>query len=297
MSIMKRFGIVVTSIAICLLAILLILRVHKISTEPIFENEASPEAVEPVNTGKAFNVLLIGADASGKLADAIMLVNVNEPEQKISMLSIPRDTKVYMEGRYRKINSCYMSGVDCLIDSVKQLTGVTINYYAAINPGTLAAIVDSLGGVELTIDKNMYYADPAQNLYINLKKGTQTLNGQQAEQYCRYRQYLMGDYERAQAQQKFFKALFEQKLNAKNITKLYDVYNAVSDKLKTNVTISDIASNIGVMKMLKSDSQIECYDAPGHYNDMETEGISYFLIYDKYLNELRTVCNEHFKVD
>lgn len=293
----RRLGITITSLALCVLAVILVLRVHKLSTEPIFDNNASSDAIDTSTPNKAFNVLLIGVDKSGKLADAIMLVNVDEANKKIKMLSIPRDTKVYMEGRYRKINSCYMSGVDCLIDSVKMLAGVRINYYAAIRPGTLAAIVDSLGGVEYTVEKNMYYSDPYQDLYINLKKGTQTLNGDQAEQYCRYRRYFMGDYERAQAQQRFFTALFEQKLNTKNITKIYDVYNAVSDKIETNVTISDIVSNIGVAKILKDGGQIETFDCPGEYNDMEKEGISYYLIEDEHLNEFRNICKTHFKIN
>ncbi len=294
---MKRIRFKIIAIVFCVLAIVLAFHIQKITTLPIFKNDASPEAVEPVESKKPFNVLLIGADVSGKMADAIMLININEENGKISLLSIPRDTKVYMEGRYRKINSCYMSGIDCLIDSVKQLTGATINFYAAIEPGTLGAIVDSLGGVEYDVERNMYYSDPSQNLYINLKKGPQVLNGSQAEQYCRYRQYIMGDYERTQAQQRFFKALFEQKLTAKNITKLYDVYNAVEDKLKTNISISDIVTNVGVMKMLKSDATIECYDCPGGYNDMHKEGISYYIIENKDLNQLRKLCYVNFKTN
>ena len=107
----------------------------------------------------------------------------------------------------------------------------------------------------------------------------------------------MGDYERTQAQQRFFKALFEQKLNAKNITKVYDLYEALKDKVKTNVTISDIVSNIGVMKMLKAETTIECLECPGNYNDMHKEGISYYLIEDKELNSLRKLCYVNFKND
>jgi len=287
----------IIGITICLLAIAVLFGVHRLVTRPIFKDDVDSEVLDPVKTKTPFNALLIGVDASGKLADAIMLVNVNEAEQKISMLSIPRDTKVYMEERYRKINSCYMSGIDCLIDAVKQLTGASINYYAAIQPGTLGAIVDSLGGIEYTVEKNMYYSDPVQNLYINIKKGPQTLNGQQAEHYCRYRQYITGDYERTQAQQRLFKALFEQKLNAHNITKIYDIYNALKDKVQTNVTLADIVSNIGVMKMLKSDMSIECHECPGNYNDMHKEGISYYLIENKDLNSLRKLCYVNFKND
>ncbi len=294
---MKRVYSKIVGIVICLLAIVSIFYIRKITTLPIFKNDVSSESVEPVQSKQPFNVLLIGSDASGKIADAIMLININESEGKISLLSIPRDTKIYVNGKYRKINSSYVQGADSLIDSVKQLTGVTINYYAAIEPGTLGAIVDSLGGVEYTVEKDMHYSDPAQDLYIDLKKGTQMLNGQQAEQYCRYRQYVMGDYERTQAQQRFFKALFEQKLNTKNITKIYSLYNTLEGKLQTNVTISDIIKNIGIVKMLKDGAQIQCYDCPGEFNDMKRDGISYYIIENKDLNNLRNLCIEEFKIN
>ena len=264
--------------------------------DPLFDNIANGESLDVKKSDDSFNILLVGLDNSEKLADAIMLVNVNKTTQKISMLSIPRDTKIYSDGKYKKINSTYASGIDELIGEVKRLTDAQINYYAVIRPGALATIVDSLGGVEVDIAGDMKYSDPAQDLYINLKKGRQTLNGEQAEQYCRYRQYVMGDLDRTKAQQNFFSELFCQKMSAGYVTKVTSLFNDLKDKIYTNVSFDDIVSNIDVMQMLSSSSQVECFDIPGEYNDMTREKVSYYLIEDKDLDALKDICKTHFKI-
>lgn len=291
---MKRFGRSAVSVLLVVLVAALVARTYTLMADPLFEDSASRDSVD-VTVSRAFNALLVGVDNSGQLADAIMLVNVDRELGRISMLSVPRDTRVYYNDRYCKINSCYADGIDALIDEVKKLTGVYINYYAVIAPGTLASVVDALGGVEYTVEQDMHYSDPAQDLYIDLRAGEQTLDGEMAEQYCRYRQYAMGDYQRVQAQQRFFKALFEQKLNIKYIPKLYELYTSLDGKIKTNVSLSDIVSNIDVMQLL-SDGEVQCFDPPGHFNDMRKDGISYYIIEDESLNEYRSLCISHFSI-
>lgn len=265
-------------------------------TDPLFDNIASGESLDVKKSEDSFNILLVGLDNSEKLADAIMLVNVNKSTQKINMLSIPRDTKIYSDGKYKKINSSYASGIDALIEEVKTLTDTQINYYAVIRPGALAVIVDSLGGVEVDVAADMKYSDPAQDLYINLKKGRQLLNGKQAEQYCRYRQYVMGDLDRTKAQQNFFFEMFYQKLTASYVTKVTQLFNDLKDKIYTNVSFDDIVSNIDVMQMLSSSSQIECFDTPGEYNDIKRERISYYIIENEHLDDLKSICKKHFEI-
>ncbi len=290
---MKRLLRSAIGLVTVVLVAVLVIRTNNLMADPLFEDASDPQSVDARLSKQIFNALLVGTDNSGVLADAIMIVNVNKDNGTISVLSVPRDTKIYYNGRYCKINSCYADGIDSLIDEVKKLTGVYINYYAVITPGTLATVVDGLGGVEYTIEKDMYYSDPAQNLYIDLKKGTQLLDGDSAEQYCRYRQYVMGDYQRMQAQHRFFKALLEQKLNIKYIPKMYKLYSQLEQKIKTNVSLADIVSNIDVMSLL-SDGEINCYDTPGEYNDMQKEGVSYYIIKDENLNELRNICMSYF---
>jgi len=292
---MKRLGRSAIGLLVFCLITILVIRTGTLMADPLFEDVSDPQSVDTQKSQQKFNALLVGVDNSGVLADTIMIVNVNKENSSVNLLSVPRDTKIYYKGRYCKINSCYGDGIDALIDEVKKLTGVYVNYYAVITPDTLSTVVDALGGVEYTVEKDMYYSDPEQNLRIELKKGKQTLNGAQAEQYCRYRQYVMGDYQRMQAQHRFLKALLEQKLNVKYIPKVYALYTDLEQKIKTNVSLADIVSNIDVMKLLSS-GNVNCYDTPGEYNDMQKEGVSYYIIKDKNLNELREICTRFFEI-
>ena len=301
MSQLKKHRLTLTVIMIFLAAAAIITvayKVKEIISSPLFDsgikqNDAIANMTEADN--KSFNALLIGTDAGGENTDALMIVHVDKEDKKICMLSIPRDTRVTVNGKKCKINSCYRKGgLELLFEKITDFTDIDINYYALIEPGTLADIVDCLGGVEYEVERDMKYTDPAQDLYINLKKGLQTLDGDKAEQYCRFRSYVMGDITRTQCQQKFFKALFEQKLNIKYATKINDIYSIISDKVKTNVSLKDIINNMSVLQLITSGDQIECYDAPGTYNDMEKEGVSYYLIEDEYVTELQELCAKHF---
>lgn len=250
--------------------------------------------LDSVKDKTRFNALVVGTDAGGKLTDAIILVNVDKPSGKISLLSIPRDTKVKIDGKNRKINACYsIGGIDLLLSQVKNLTGAQINYYAVIKPGTLANIVDALGGVEYEVERDMFYQDPSQNLYIDLKKGKQTLDGDKAEQYCRFRSYPLGDIERTAAQRRFLTAMLEQKLKLKYAIRLGEVYDAVKDGVETNVTFGDVVQNITLMQTL---GEINNFETPGSYNDMQKEKVSYYIIEDGHLDKLRGICNEHFNI-
>lgn len=294
----KRIPILFILILVSVLIVAVIYTVRDVAAKPIFsQSDNDKQALQTLDdiSDSSFNALLIGLDKSAVNTDAIMLVNVDKSEKCIRMLSIPRDTKVTVDGKTRKINSCYYRyGLDVLISEIKELTCSPINYYAIIKPGVLAEIVDCLGGVEYDVEQNMHYSDPAQDLYINLEKGTQTLTGDQAEQYCRYRSYLLGDITRTQSQQKFFKALFEQKLNLKNITKINALLSVVGENVETNVDFLDIINNLSVMQMIKNGDQIECIETPGTYNDMQKEGVSYYLIRNDNLHKLREICSEKF---
>ncbi len=289
--------IIMSLLVLCAVGVV-IFKLYEMMSEPLFDSGITKNsAITNITTAddKSFNALLIGTDAEGYNTDALMIVHVDKENKKIRMLSIPRDTRVKVNGRNHKINACYyIGGLDLLFEKIKELTEIEINYYAMIQPGTLAEIVDCLGGVEYDVEQNMRYSDPVQDLYIDLDKGLQVLNGDQAEQYCRYRSYVMGDITRTQSQQKFFKALFEQKLNIKYATKINDIYKILSEKVDTNVSLKDILYNTSVFQLITGGDQIECYETPGTYNDMEKDGISYFIIEGDYLTELKELCAEYF---
>lgn len=240
-----------------------------------------------------FNILLLGCDISGLRADSIMLVNVNA-DQGLSLLSLPRDSKMLYEGRSVKLNTLLaLTNDDQKEQVIEKLTGTDISYYIKMKVGVFAKIVDALGGLEYTVEKDMHYSDSSQGLSIDLKAGKQTLSGDECEQYCRYRRYVMGDLTRTQNQQKLLAELFSQKMQLKYLPKLPEIYKIVKDNTSTNITPSDVASFLPLFRSLsEKEAEISFYDCPGQYNDMEKEGISFYQIDQKALYNL---CQNHFK--
>ncbi len=210
------------------------------------------------------NVLLVGTDKGGSNTDVLMLVSYVIDNGKIHMTSILRDFWAINDGKGHRVNSCMaLGGDELLLETVTDLTGVPINYYAKVDTAGFREVVDILGGVDFYVPRNMDYDDPAQGLSIHLKEGMQHLDGAQAEGLVRYRHgnrqsngkmpgYIRGDYERTQVQRDFMKAIIEQKLNASLITKAPQLYSAMTQYVKTNFTATDMMKNIGLLDdMLK----------------------------------------------
>ena len=116
------------------------------------------------------NVTCLFLGVNGALTDFIMLGQYNPNTRQVNLLSIPRDTNV--EGTIDgKINSAY-SGVDPMrtVKKVEEITDVDIDYYVLFKTKVLRDLVDAVGGVTINVPINMNYDDPAQDLYIHLKK-------------------------------------------------------------------------------------------------------------------------------
>ena len=107
------------------------------------------EGLEEVEKSKPYNILLLGVDVEAKLTDVMMLCQINPVDHKVSMLSIPRDTRVKLGSRNIKINSSFShGGVEQVIDCVKDLTGLPVHHYFLINTKAFRDTIDALGGVE-----------------------------------------------------------------------------------------------------------------------------------------------------
>lgn len=216
-----------------------------------------------VQSKEPFNVLLLGGDKVNKNSDAIILANVDPETMKINIMSIPRDTKVIIKNRERKINYAFPSGgIDLAVKSVAKLLDVNIRYYVFLDTAAFREIIDLLGGVDYYIPVNLDYDDPTQNLHIHLKKGQQTLNGAKAEQFVRFRKpnkwtselkkyYDGSDLKRSEAQQDFIRELMKQKLNLRYLPKLTNVIDAIFDNMDTNLTIGQMLKMTGFINKFK----------------------------------------------
>ena len=205
-----------------------------------------------------FTVLILGVskDISVELTDTIMIASYNPKTQKATLLSIPRDTFVgnnkNKASSYDKINALYQKDAEKTLKAVNNLTGLDIKYYIAINNNALVELVDKIGGVEFDVPIDMKYDDSSQNLHINLKKGYQKLNGEQAEWLVRFRknnngttysaEYGDNDIGRMKTQREFIKAVAKQTLKLKNITKLKSLMTIFKENVKSNITDWDTVS-------------------------------------------------------
>lgn len=213
-----------------------------------------------------FNVLLMGGDKVNKNSDTMMLLNFDPVTCKINIMSVPRDTKVKIEGQIRKINFAFPhGGTELAVQTVSELLDVNIKYYIFVDTMAFRDIIDLLGGVNIYVPADLNYDDPTQNLHIHLKKGQQTLNGSEAEQFVRFRKpnkwtkelkeyYDGSDLKRTEAQQNFIKEIMRQKLNIQYLPKLTSVINTVFANVETNLSLNEVIKMTGYIGKLKTEN-------------------------------------------
>jgi len=207
------------------------------------------------------NILIVGTDSrenlpddfegnfgkfGGSRTDVIMLVHFI-PGERAQILSLPRDLKVDIPGHEtNRINAAFVfGGPDLLVDTVRQNLGVAVNNYVEIDFAGFAALVDELGGVELTFDH------PARDKKsgLDVDAGTQLLLGPQALAYARSRSYQElrngewkgvgnNDIARTRRQQEVLLALFDQATSRGNALNLPSFANTVAEQITTDETLT-----------------------------------------------------------
>ena len=236
------------------------------------------DSASGVEAADRLNFLLIGTDGSNSRTDTIMLASLDFVDRKINLISIPRDTRVLVNGRYHKINACAVIGGDeLLINTVRDITGAPIHYYVKVSFAGFRNIIDILGGVDYYVPMDMHYSDPYQNLYIDLKEGQQHLDGDKAEQLVRFRRYPEADIQRTRVQKDFFKELLKQKLTAEYFFRAPTLYSDISKHLTTNFTAGDLMGHLDIIKLFQnaSDDTITAYEMPGSARMIS--GASYWI--------------------
>ncbi len=132
-------------------------------------------------------------------------------------------------------------GIKYLSTLIYYSYGIPIDYQAQVNTSGFRNIVDAVGGVELYVPQDMYHFDPTQDLYINLKKGQQHLDGDKAEQFVRFRGYTMGDIARIDAQKTFINAFLDKVCSVSIVSRISPILSVVQENLYTNLTLQEIS--------------------------------------------------------
>lgn len=204
----------------------------------------------PVVTGDRkenyYTFLVVGLDEVAGNTDTIMLVSYDVKNQKINVMSLPRDTMVNVAWDVKKINSVYnVGGMDMLKKEVSSLVGFEPDYTVIVNLEAFSALVDAIGGVDFDIPFKMYYDDPLQDLSIHFAAGMTHLGGEQARELIRFRKnndgtHSDGDVGRIKLQQDFMTAVIKQCMNIKNVTKISEFADIFNQYVKTELTVDNI---------------------------------------------------------
>ncbi|GAA6520196.1 hypothetical protein LAWASA_1543 [Lawsonibacter asaccharolyticus] len=260
-----RIGMVLYGILVALSAVIvgvyavwnLTVRPPEIPQEP---DPAPPagsgsQAAEPVEQEQpagrqrredVYNFVLLGRDRESANTDTIIVVSYDVANQKVGMISIPRDTAVNRDWRKDpKINGAYAgAGVDVLKEEIEQTFGIPIDYYIYVDLKGFVALVDELEGVDVYIPEEMNYDDPYQDLHIHYTKGQHHLNGQQAMEVVRFRHNNDGsgytDVGRAEMQRQVLVALAKKVVSWNSLTKVQEFVEIFQEYVKTDLSTTDM---------------------------------------------------------
>lgn len=206
------------------------------------ERQELEEELTPVNSASdPFYVLILGSDAresdSGSRSDVIMLARVDPSAGSVSLVSIPRDTMVTINGSTQKINAAYAHGGSAMaVRAVSEFAGVPISHFVSVHFEELEEIVDMLGGVWVDVPESF----SAGNGGMSFEAGNQLLNGQQALAYARERYHVSGgDFGRAQAQRQIVEAVIRQVL-ASSPVELPGLIGQLASCITTDLSVTDI---------------------------------------------------------
>lgn len=256
-----------------------------------FTAQNNSNTISPIDLNFNFspkrqNILLMGVDVAsnesnpfkGNRSDTMLLISIAPYGKNINVVSIPRDSKVYIPGKNKadKINHAFaFGGAKLAVKTVEESFGVKINNYLAISNAGVIKMIDTLGGLPIYIEKNMKYDDYSANLHINLKQGEHILTGKQTEGYLRFRHDSFGDIGRIRRQQWFFNALLARLKDPTVIVKLPELLKIMPEYIQTDLSAYDLAKYAGMAKNVDT-STIQIATIPGAPS---TKGvISYWII-------------------
>lgn len=253
----------------------------------LFQPTADTGTLGARKTG-ASTILIAGTDDGGSRTDTMMLVYVNAVSGELNLLSIPRDTLVNASYNVPKLNACYgvngggEEGMEALMDKVEAIIGFRPDGYVLTNLDAFIDLVDLMGGVEFEVPQDMYYNDPAQDLYIDLKAGLQTLNGEQAMGLVRYRSgYATADVQRMSVQRDFVSAAIDQWASLKSIPKLPQALALVQSSLTTDLSTGNIVWLAGALFRANPENMVTetlsgggCWWNGGSYYALDPAGVA-----------------------
>lgn len=243
-------------------------------------------------------VMIMGVDErEGDVgrSDTLMIATLDPKKNKAAILSIPRDSRVKIKGHgFDKINAAYAhGGYQLSQDTVENLLGVQIDHHVIINIQAFKKIIDAIGGIDIDVEKRMYYQDIWDDdggLLIDLQPGMQHMDGKTAITYVRFRDEE-GDIGRVRRQQHFMQAVMDKLTSPSIIPRLPSIISEITSSIKTDLSLKQMLELVSSLKNAqKNGLQTEMLPGKGAYID----GISYWL---PDLSKLRATITNTLDID
>ncbi|MER1984441.1 MAG: LCP family protein [Solibacillus sp.] len=269
--------------------------------EPIDERivpEKSEVKVEAATDN--VSVLFLGVDdsetrgqgADHSRTDALLLATLNNKSKTVKLVSIPRDSYVYIPyvGYSDKINHAHAyGGTLATLETVEGLFDIPIDYYVRLNFNAFIDVVDALGGVEVEVPYRIVgEKDEFDRNTMNFEPGLQLLDGRHALSLARTRKQD-SDIERGKRQQQILTALTQKAATVTSISKYDDVIEALGNNIKTDMNFTEMKSFLSYLT--SGMPQIDSLTLNG-YDDMST-GIYYYKLNDQDLEETKQILKSH----
>ncbi|MBA2874608.1 LCP family protein [Thermaerobacillus caldiproteolyticus] len=266
-----------------------------------YEEFRDTKAKRPDPKMDNFSILFIGIDDSHSRnfkgdtrSDALLLATFNAKNKSVKMVSIPRDSYVYIpcEGKYDKITHAHAyGGVKGTVEAVEHLFNIKVDYYVKMNFYAFMDIVDALGGIEVEVPYDLKEKDSEDHHNaIVLKKGLQTLNGEEALALARTRK-KDNDIERGKRQQEILKAILKKASNVGSITKYDDVLEAIGNNMKTNLTFDEIKS---LIRYVTAGTKLNIKSLQLKGTD-QNDGVYYYMLDEQSVQEVSQELQHHLQ--
>lgn len=251
---------------------IIVLLYSKINKPDWYDGKVYTNELNDDNMSRYINIALFGVDSRANdltkntRSDSIMIASINKYTNKIKLLSLYRDTYVFIpEHGYTKLNHAYAYGGPKLaIETINRNFDMNITDYITVNFSALTDVIDALGGVTINVtseelnEVNRYAKDVARingREWTKIEKaGEQTLTGVQATGYSRVRYLKGGDYARAGRQRTVIDAIIK-KARHSGPKKLYNAADCFLPQIATSLSGTEFARLISFFPLYNIESQ------------------------------------------
>ena len=190
--------------------------------------------------------------------ETLLLVRINKETGECVFTAIPATTRITIQGQAARLQDLYAyegidqngyskQGITALCEKVTALTGIPVDYYAVIHPDNMIKLIDDLGGITYYVKTDMKFSNPAIGLTVNLRRGSQKLDGAKAMAMLRYPAYNDGDTSRRQCALDFMKELAKKILTETELANARNMYNKYLSYFDTNFTVEDLTDNVDLI--------------------------------------------------